>query len=453
MDMFVVLGGQRLSGQARIGGAKNAALPIMAACLASDGPLHLADVPDLVDVSTLSRLLQTLGVAVDRSDNGLLTLSVTDTEPFVADYELVRQMRASICVLGPLLARRGRAYVSLPGGCNIGHRPIDLHLKGLAALGADIRVERGYVVAEAVRLRGAAIDLGGPFGSTVTGTCNVMTAAALAEGRTTIDTAAREPEVVNLGHCLNRMGARIRGLGTSRLEIDGVDQLGTAHHRVIPDRIEAATLLIAAAITAGTIEISPVDPDHLVAVCEVLRRTGVRISSEPLGGADSGLSTMRAEGPGVLQSTTVTARPYPGIPTDVQAQLMALLCLADGISVLTDKVFPNRFLHAAELSRMGAGIHREGPGAVISGVPRLSGANVMAGDLRASAALVLAALAAEGTSTIRRIYHLDRGYQRLDEKLNQLGARIQRVPDGAGSTAQPPHWLARQDPVAPRPHL
>jgi UDP-N-acetylglucosamine 1-carboxyvinyltransferase len=458
MDMFVVEGGQRLSGRARIGGAKNAALPIMAASLASDGPLQLVDVPDLVDVSTLSRLLQTLGVAVDRSADGLLTLAVSDTGSFVADYELVRQMRASICVLGPLLARRGRACVSLPGGCNIGHRPIDLHLKGLAALGADIRVERGYVVAEADRLRGAAIDLGGPFGSTVTGTCNVMTAATLAEGRTTIDTAACEPEVVNLGHCLNRMGARIQGLGTPRLEIDGVDQLGTARHRVIPDRIEAATLLIAAAITSGTIEISPVCPDHLAAVCETLRLTGVRISTEPLPAESSPgdrpgnavesplLATLRAEGPspGSLQPTTVTALPYPGVPTDVQAQLMALLCLADGNSVLTDRVFPDRFLHAAELSRMGANIHREATGAVINGVARLSGANVMAGDLRASAALVLAALAAEGSSTIRRIYHLDRGYQRLDDKLNQLGARIQRISDEPGSSTQPPHWLARE---------
>jgi len=442
MDKFLIEGGRRLTGLTEVSGSKNAALPIMAAVLASDGPLELADVPDLDDVHSLLDLLGTLGVHVEHPAENQLSLVVETTRPHVADYDLVRRMRASICVLGPLLARRGRACVSLPGGCNIGHRPIDLHLKGLAALGADIRVQQGYVVAEADRLRGASVFLGGPFGSTVTGTCNIMTAATLAEGRTVIEAAACEPEVVDLGECLNRMGARIEGLGTPRVEIEGVERLGAARHSVIPDRIEAATLLIAAAITGGQIDVSPVRPDHLVAVCEVLERTGVRIEQLTTESASTshGVSpvTLRATAPGVIAPTTLTALPYPGVPTDIQAQLMALLCLADGISVVTDKVFPDRFLHAAELVRLGGRISREGPTAVIHGVRQLSGANVMAGDLRASAALVLAALAARGPSTIRRIYHLDRGYQRLDDKLNRLGADVTRTDDSRGPS--PPHW-------------
>jgi len=435
MDKFIIAGGRQLNGRAEVSGSKNAALPIMAAVLASDGPLLLSAVPDLVDVHSLLILLETLGVRAEATCEGQLRLLVESTRPHVADYDLVRRMRASICVLGPLLARRGRACVSLPGGCNIGHRPIDLHLKGLAALGAEIRVEGGYVIAEATRLRGASVFLGGPCGSTVTGTCNVMTAATLAEGRTVIEAAACEPEVVDLGECLQKMGAQINGLGTPRVEVEGVSRLGSAEHRVIPDRIEAATLMIAAAITRGHVELAPVRPDHLVAVCEVLERIGVRIERSM---ADQGLATLVATAPDVLAPTTITALPYPGVPTDVQAQLMALLCRADGISVITDKVFPDRFLHAAELVRLGARIVREGPTAMIHGVPRLSGANVMASDLRASAALVLAGLAAEGSTTIRRIYHLDRGYQRLDTKLNRLGGRVNRAEDGAGPT--PPHF-------------
>lgn len=435
MDKFTIDGDRQLTGRAEISGSKNAALPIMAAVLASDGPLHLSGVPDLVDVHSLLRLLETLGVDSQHGDDGQLRLFVQTRQPHVAHYDLVRRMRASICVLGPLLARRGRARVSLPGGCNIGHRPIDLHLKGLAALGADIRVEQGYVIATAERLRGASIFLGGPCGSTVTGTCNLMSAATLAEGRTVIEAAACEPEVVDLGECLRKMGAHIEGLGTPRIEIEGVSQLGAATHRVIPDRIEAATLMIAAAITGGHVEITPVRPDHLVAVREVLEQTGVRIETST--GNDS-LASLVTTAPAVLAPTTLTALPYPGIPTDVQAQLMALLSRADGISVITDKVFPDRFLHAAELGRLGARIVREGPTAVIHGVPRLSGANVMASDLRASAALVLAGLAAEGTTTVRRIYHLDRGYERLDKKLNQLGGQVIRSEDRPVTT--PPHW-------------
>ncbi|HEY2253971.1 MAG TPA: UDP-N-acetylglucosamine 1-carboxyvinyltransferase [Planctomycetaceae bacterium] len=480
MDMFVVHGGRRLRGRVRVSGAKNAALPILAAVLASDGPTVLHGVPDLVDVTTLCQLLTALGVEVSRDgrpvgsaeqfeiavaeptcdpavdatgaahsngespgeeqeqyvhfpfgveDHGepegphapALKLEVVNAGPCLADYELVRRMRAGICVLGPLLARRGRACVSLPGGCNIGDRPVDLHLKGLAALGADLRVERGYIFARAKRLRGARIYLGGPFGSTVTGTCNVMTAAALAQGVTTIEAAACEPEVVDLGNYLNRMGAKITGLGTPFLHIEGVESLTGCEHTIIPDRIEAATLMIAAAMTRGDVVLENIDVDHMTAVIEKLREIGVAV--ETVGNAAR--VTVRRD----LLSADCIMLPYPGLPTDVQAQLMALLTTVPGISIITDKVFPDRFMHAAELARMGASIRREGPSAIISGVPVLSGASVMASDLRASAALVLAALAAQGDSVIHRIYHLDRGYDRLEHKLNDLGAGIVRAQD------------------------
>ncbi len=443
MDMFVVHGGRRLCGRIRVSGAKNAALPILAAVLASDGPTLLHGVPDLVDVTTLCQLLTALGVEVSRdgrpigSDDvpvsvaeepvcepvvdaaggcasngeapadeqdqyvpfpfGLedadqlevspLKLEVINSGPCLADYELVRRMRAGICVLGPLLARRGRACVSLPGGCNIGDRPVDLHLKGLAALGADLRVERGYIFARAKHLRGAKIYLGGPFGSTVTGTCNVMTAATLADGVTTIEAAACEPEVVDLGNFLNRMGAKITGLGTPFLHIEGVESLTGCEHTIIPDRIEAATLMIAAAMTRGDVVLENIDVDHMTAVIEKLREIGVAI--ETVGNAAR--VTVRDD----LKAADCIMLPYPGIPTDVQAQLMALLSTVRGISIISDKVFPDRFMHASELARMGASIRREGPSAIISGVPELSGASVMASDLRASAALVLAALARE----------------------------------------------------------
>jgi UDP-N-acetylglucosamine 1-carboxyvinyltransferase len=474
MDMFVVHGGRRLAGRVRVSGAKNAALPIMAAALAADGPTVLHGVPDLVDVTTLAELLTALGVTVSREGpstssvkgvrlpildaadgNGAapqsadepsfeehhvhfpfgvpddhvpldahvppLRLDVVDEQPCLADYDLVRRMRAGICVLGPLLARRGRACVSLPGGCNIGDRPVDLHLKGLAALGAELRIERGYIMARARRLRGAKIYLGGAFGSTVTGTCNVMTAAALADGVTTIEAAACEPEVVDLGNFLNRMGANVTGLGTPFLHIEGVERLTGCEHTIIPDRIEAATLMIAAAITQGDVVIENINVDHMTAVIEKLREIGVAI--ETVGTAAR--VTVRRE----LQAADCIMLPYPGLPTDVQAQLMALLSTVPGISIVTDKVFPDRFMHAPELVRMGATIRREGPSAIISGVPALSGASVMACDLRASAALVLAALAARGDSVVRRIYHLDRGYDRLEIKLNDLGGGIVRAQD------------------------
>lgn len=421
MDMFVVRGGRPLRGRVNVSGAKNAALPIMAAALAANGTSVLHGVPDLVDVTTLSSVLRSLGMTVERRPDGALALSTSDEQRCLADYELVRRMRASVCVLGPLLGRRGRACVSLPGGCNIGHRPIDLHLKGLRALGAQITIDRGYVFAKADKLVGADIYLGGSFGSTVTGTCNVMCAAVFAEGVTTISAAACEPEVVDLGHYLIAMGAKIEGLGTPHLRIEGVKELNAVEHHVIPDRIEAATLLIAGAITGGKLTIDNLDPHHLSAVIDALRMMGVEIEIHG--------HTAIVTAPDRLKSLDITALPYPGIPTDVQAQFTALLSIAEGISVVTDKVFPDRFMHIPELMRMGANVRREGASSIISGIPTLSGACVMASDLRASAALLLAALAADGESVIRRVYHLDRGYERLERKLNQLGADITRAAD------------------------
>ena len=487
MDMFVVTGGTPLHGRETVSGAKNAALPIMAASLLAEGRTVLNGLPRLVDVSTLAELLGTLGVrAVFRDGKSMrpeadaaacLELEVLDERSCLADYELLRRMRAGFCVLGPLLARRGQACVSLPGGCNIGDRPIDLHLKGLRALGADIRVERGYVIAEAQQLRGANIYLGGPFGSTVTGTCNVMSAAVLADGVTNIEAAACEPEVIDLGVFLNAMGARITGLGTPFLQIEGVQRLTATQHTVIADRIEAATLMIAAAMTRGHVELSNVPLDHMTAVIETLRAVGVQfdfLPRETLPRSEtcqhpghspslSGSTTVRVRVPGELRPVDCVALPYPGIPTDVQAQLTALLTGANGMSVVTERVFPDRFMHLAELVRMGASIRREGPTAIINGPSRLSGASVMTSDLRAGAALVIAALAAEGESVIRRIYHLDRGYEKLEEKLRRLGACISRTTDaphnmpasltvgignanasGPETLLKDPAWLRRQ---------
>jgi UDP-N-acetylglucosamine 1-carboxyvinyltransferase len=416
---FRITGGRRLSGTVRAGGSKNAALPMMAASILADGPVRLEGVPRLTDVRTLSLVLGDLGMEVSPTSGDGLLLETVDPVPIRARYEMVRRMRASFCVLGPLLARRGRAVVSLPGGCNIGHRPVDLHLKGLAALGADLRVERGYVFARARKLVGTAIDLGGPRGSTVTGTANVLSAAVLAEGTTTITGAAVEPEIVDLGKLLNTMGARIAGLGSSTLRIAGVDGLDGTRYRVIPDRIEAATLLLAAAITGGSVTVAGVVPEHLAAVLEALRAVGTRIE------VDGDRVTITADGR--LRPMEIRALPYPGIPTDVQAQWTALLCLARGRSSVRDSVFPNRFMHIAELNRLGARIRRGNCTAIVTGVGRLTGASVTASDLRASAALVLAGLSAVGRTTIRQIHHLDRGYEGLDRKLNRLGARIERT--------------------------
>jgi UDP-N-acetylglucosamine 1-carboxyvinyltransferase len=426
MMHFRIFGGVPLSGSILVSGSKNAALPMMAASILAEEPVRLDGVPRLSDVETLSLVLADLGLDVARTPDGGLLLDTVDPAPVRAGYELVRGMRASFCVLGPLVARRGRAVVSLPGGCNIGPRPVDLHLKGLAALGARLRIEHGYVVARARRLVGTTIRLSGLCGPTVTGTANVMSAAVLAKGRTTILGAAVEPEIVDLGRFLNRMGARIAGLGTRTLRITGVDGLGGAAYRVIPDRIEAATLLLAAAITRGSVTVEGIVPEHLGAVLGKLRRAGLEVH------AGEGRVALATVGP--LRPVGITARPYPGVPSDVQAQWMALLALAAGPSTVRDRVFPGRWMHVAELNRLGARIEVRDGAARVSGVEQLTGAEVRACDLRASAALVLAGLAARGETIVHGVHHLDRGYDGLDQKLTRLGARVERV---AGQPVEP----------------
>jgi len=424
MDAFVIDGGKRLKGQVRVNGSKNAALPIMAAALLAEGPVTLRDVPDLSDIENMGRLLGELGCECRRADDRAMKLEVTDEMNSHARYDIVRTMRASICVLGPLLAKRGKATVSMPGGCAIGARPIDLHLRGLEALGADIELEAGNITATAKRLRGAKVFLGGPFGSTVLGTANVMTAATLAEGATVIEQAACEPEIADLADVLNAMGAHITGAGTPRVTIEGVKQLRGVEHTVIADRIEAGTYMMAAAITNGDVKIENCPLDVMSAVMDRLDAIGVAI--EPIAG-DPMRTTVTVASSRRLEPVTVTTQPYPGFPTDLQAQLMALLTLADGNSIITEKVFPERFLHVAELSRMGAQIYRQGPTVMIIGTKKLAGAPVMASDLRASAGLVIAALAARGKTTINRVYHIDRGYEQMEQRLRALGAEIERV--------------------------
>jgi UDP-N-acetylglucosamine 1-carboxyvinyltransferase len=421
MDKLVIKGGTRLRGTVDISGSKNAALPIMAASLLAEGPSLIRGVPELSDVRTMTDLLIDLGVSVARTSEGHLRLNVEDEGSYHAPYDRVRKMRASICVLGPLLAKRKIARVAMPGGCTIGQRPVDIHLRGLRALGADVELVEGDILLQAKRLRGASIFLGGPFGSTVLGTANVMMAAVLAEGRTMIESAACEPEIADLARYLAAMGARIEGAGTPRILIEGVQQLSGAEHEVIPDRIEAGTYMIAAALTNGEVNLRNIRPDHLMAVAYKLREIGVIIES-----ADGGAVVSSARR---LEPADVTTYPFPGFPTDLQAQVMTLLCLADGNSAITEKIFPDRFMHVAELLRMGANIRKEGPTAIVTGVKRLIGAPVMASDLRASAALVLAGLVARGKTTVRRVYHIDRGYERIETKLRGLGADIQRMPD------------------------
>jgi UDP-N-acetylglucosamine 1-carboxyvinyltransferase len=418
MDKIVVEGGVPLRGSVEVSGAKNAALPIIAAALLAEGDHAIGNVPDLADVRTLARLLGHMGCGVERNA-GLRTAQVRvprQVNP-EAPYELVKTMRASVVVLGPLVARWGRARVSLPGGCAIGARPIDQHLKGLAALGAEIRLDHGYVEAFAPkgRLRGAVFTFDG---QTVTGTENVMMAAALAEGRTVLRNCAREPEVVDLANALVRMGARIEGAGTDELRIEGVTSLRPLDHAVIPDRIEAGTFLVAGALPGCDVTVRGCIPEHLEALVEKLRAVGADVS-EVSGG-------IRVVGDGRPRPVDVKTAPHPGFPTDMQAQLMVLLCLADGSSKITETVFENRFMHVQELQRLGGDIAVDGKTAIVKGVPALSGAPVMASDLRASAALVLAALAATGRTEIHRVYHLDRGYERIEQKLAPLGARIRR---------------------------
>ncbi|MHC4127095.1 MAG: UDP-N-acetylglucosamine 1-carboxyvinyltransferase [Planctomycetota bacterium] len=424
MDAFRIHGGRRLSGRIAVDGSKNACLPLMAASLLTEEPVTLRGAPALADITNMSRLLGKLGVTVDGS-HGTISLRSTDTSLTHAPYQIVSTMRAGICVLGPMVARRGRARVSMPGGCQLGTRPVDLHLRGLEALGANIDLRGGDIVAEADRLTGATVFLGGPFGSTVLGTANVMCAATLARGRTIIESAACEPEVVDLAVMLNSMGARVSGAGTPRVVVDGVDELGPADHTVMPDRIVAATWAVAAAITNGEVTLNDFPYDNLLAVVDRLTEIGVHVDRlDP--DADPKRCAVRVSCQRVLKPVMITTQPYPGFPTDLQAQMMALLCLAQGNSIVTEKIYPERFNHVAELGRMGAQLFRQGPTVMVQGVPRLVAAQVMASDLRGSACLVLAGLVAEGTTTISRVYHLDRGYARMEETLNALGARIER---------------------------
>lgn len=417
MDKILVHGGRPLRGSVKISGSKNSALPILAATLLTKEQCTISRVPDLSDIHYMLTILSELGCEVERA-SGVVTIKAEKvlTE---APYDIVRKMRASVCILGPLLGREREATVSLPGGCIIGDRPIDLHLRGFEALGAAVRVQGGNVKVLAPELRGATITLRGKFGSTVLGTDNVMMAAVLADGTTVIDGAAEEPEVVDLANFLISMGAKIEGAGTRRIIIEGVKELHGAEHEVIPDRIEAGTFLAAAAICGEDVTLRRVDPAHLKAVTDPLALAGFSISST----ADS--ITLR---PGsTRRALKLDTLPYPGFPTDMQAQMCALLATTDGISVVNENVFPQRFMHVAELKRMGADIELQGATAVINGVSKLSGAPVMASDLRASAALVLAGLQAEGITEVNRVYHIDRGYESIDEKLNSLGAEIERV--------------------------
>ena len=416
MQLFEIVGGSRLKGTIEISGAKNSALPILAASILGDGETVLHNVPDLVDVRQTLILLSRLGVKSERDEAGALHLRVEDEMNAHAEYELVSKMRASVCVMGPLLAKRKRAQVAMPGGCAIGSRPIDLHIHGLRALGADFELVNGDILLRAKRLSGTEIFLGGPFGSSVTATANVMMAATLSEGRTVIASAACEPEIADLADFLNACGARIVGQGTPQITIEGVERLTGTEHRIAPDRIEAGTFMIATAITNGDVELRGARLEHMQAVVDRLRRVGVIIERGEKGVAVS--SSRR------LEPIDVTTQPYPGFPTDLQAQLMALLCLADGNSVITEKVFPDRFLHVGELNRMGARLRKEGPTVIVEGVKKLIGAPVMASDLRASAALILAGLIAKGTTRVHRAYHIERGYERIEEKLAGVGANI-----------------------------
>ena len=415
MDKLAITGGTPLQGEVRVSGAKNAALPILCAALLTSEPLVLTNVPKLNDVRTMRSLLAQMGVRAE-GDDGALTLSAATIDWPLAPYEMVKTMRASILALGPLLARCGEARVSLPGGCAIGLRPVDQHIKGLQAMGAEIDLDHGYIDARAKRLSGAnfVFDV-----VTVTGTENLLMAATLAAGTTVLDNAAREPEVVDLADCLNAMGARITGAGTDRIVIEGVSRLSGATHAVMPDRIETGTFLVAAAATGGDVALTGTRPDTLGAVLDKLAEAGVAATIDG--------STIRIQRNGRLRSVSMRTAPYPGFPTDMQAQLMALMTVADDAAMITETIFENRMMHVQELKRLGAAIEVEGNTAIVRGAQKLTAANVMATDLRASAGLVIAGLIAEGETVIDRIYHLDRGYERIEDKLSALGAHIRRV--------------------------
>src|SRR5216117_3362312 len=417
MESLLIKGGVPLHGEVTISGAKNAVLPILAATLLTAEPCVIRRVPNLSDVKFMCKILTWLGAQV-RTDGDSVRVRARKIKG-AGDYDLIRKMRGSICIMGPLLGRLKKATVSLPGGCVIGARPINLHLKGFQALGARVVIEGGYVHASAKRLTGSALFLGGRAGSTVLGTANVMMAATLAEGVTVIESAACEPEVVDLANFLSAMGARIVGAGSPTVTITGVKELHGAEHEVIPDRIEAATFAIATAATNGEVTLLDARPDHMHAVLDKLRESGVKVERR-----GSALTVKRG---GQLKPVDITTLPYAGFPTDVQAQMMVLMTLTPGISIITERIFESRFMHVAELARLGADISIEGPSAIVKGGRPLSGAPVMASDLRASAALVIAGLAAKGTTHVNRIYHLDRGYEKIDHKLAGLGARIERV--------------------------
>jgi UDP-N-acetylglucosamine 1-carboxyvinyltransferase len=418
MDKLIISGGRPLSGDVRISGAKNAALPIIAATLLAQEPMVIGNIPHLRDITTTMELLGRMGVALMVDEKMRVEVDAGQLDQPFAPYELVKTMRASILVLGPLLARCGEAVVSLPGGCAIGSRPVDLHIEGLRAMGAEIEVENGYIKARASRLRGVrlVLDL-----VTVTGTENLMMAATLAEGTTVIENAAREPEVVDLANCLNAMGARITGAGTTTITIEGVESLHGTHYEVLPDRIETGTFLVAGALSRGRVRVRDTDPSLLDAVLQKLREAGAELEV----GDDYIVLDMRGRRPRAVNLHTA---PYPAFPTDMQAQFTALNCVAEGVGTITETVFENRFMHVQELQRMGARIKLEGNTAICTGVPRLTGAPVMATDLRASASLVLAGLVAEGETVVDRIYHVDRGYQNIEDKFAGLGAQIRRVP-------------------------
>lgn len=417
MDSLLIKGGVPLHGEVTISGAKNAVLPIMAATLLTGQTCVIRRVPDLSDVNFMAKILMSLGAKVV-VEGDTVTVRAAKLKP-VGNYNLIRKMRGSICILGPLLGRQRHAQVSLPGGCVIGPRPIDLHLKGMRDLGAEITINGGYIHAKAKKLIGADVFLGGRAGPTVLGTANVMMAAVLAEGVTTIQSAACEPEVVDLAYFLNKMGAKIVGAGSPTITINGVKELRGAEHEVIPDRIETATFAIAAAATNGEVTIHGARPDHLHAVLDKLKESGVRIVRKG--------QTMTVSRGARLKPVDITTLPYAGFPTDAQAQMMVLMALTPGLSIITERIFESRFMHVSELARLGAEISIEGPSAIVKGGGQLSGAPVMASDLRASAALVIAGLAAKGTTQVNRIYHLDRGYEKIDAKLKRLGGRIQRV--------------------------
>ena len=414
MDRLVITGGQRLEGRVTAAGAKNAALPILAATLLGEGACAISNLPHVRDVATMTTLIGLLGASV-KWDGSRVVIDATAVQSVDAPYDLVRTMRASVLVLGPLLARFGEAVVSLPGGCAIGPRPVNLHLDGLRKLGASVSVDHGYIRAQATRLRGQRIDLEFP---TVTGTENLLMAASLANGTTVINNAAKEPEIIDLVAFLNKRGAKIEGAGSGRLVVEGVSALHGADHEVMPDRIETGTYLIAGAMTGGWVDVERCVPEHLAVVLAKLRECGADVSET----ADS----ITITAPRRLQAVDVHTLPYPGFPTDLQAQMMALLCLTEGTGVMTETVFEGRFLHVSELQRMGASITVDGRRAVVKGLDRLTGAPVMASDLRASAGLLLAALAAAGDTQISRIYHLDRGYERIEDKLQALGALVRR---------------------------